>query len=539
MPVYDEHLGRVVVRVVYDGPGMAGKTTNVRKLNEIFSSSRSSELDTFGETAGRTTYFDWFSMDSGLVHGQPLRTEFVTVPGQRVLARRRMALVDHADAIIFVVDAAQSRLADGRQMFLVLKEHLTRTKRTALPIIIQVNKQDVPGAVSVEVVRRALELESGACIIPARAHQDVGVRECAVLAIRAAANRAQELIVGGGLSSITGSCGSPEALRLHLDQLEAQERLRPIEILRQHSSADADRAPLVETAKIRTSSLEEDSVSEESGSHAVSSEPTPSLVNSAPPSVPPFPQVQEEAGGVWPPVGGREIVGGLNQSAAQLIDSPTNHGVERTEAYCTYLVAPYVLTTRRDVSAVGLEKGRKLLVQEVRRHLLLGALLPESTVLTLQSDDSGTYFLWRIVPDLVTLDDSLRRSLGEGEGDEARSALSKIVRAATQGCRLALEQGIWIDPSPRCFGMQGGELRYLTDEIRMETDVRPWAKRLGRSIEAVLRTLKAWPDLSSFFTNALKDALATELSEEEQIELGLRDVLLGIGDDGALSATAS
>ena len=89
MAVYDLARRRLCVRVVYDGPAGAGKTTNVRQLAGAFASQRWGELETREELAGRTLWFDWLQIRAGVVCGMPLLCQIVTVPGQLALTPRR------------------------------------------------------------------------------------------------------------------------------------------------------------------------------------------------------------------------------------------------------------------------------------------------------------------------------------------------------------------------------------------------------------------------------------------------------------------
>ena len=107
MAIYDQEQQKVVVRIVYDGPARAGKTTNMRQLAECFSLRSRSEIYVPEEMDGRTLYFDWMQLDGGLVAGEALRCQFLTVPGQRGLATRRKRILQSADVVVFVCSSAR------------------------------------------------------------------------------------------------------------------------------------------------------------------------------------------------------------------------------------------------------------------------------------------------------------------------------------------------------------------------------------------------------------------------------------------------
>jgi hypothetical protein len=96
MAIIDETRGVLVVRIVYDGPALSGKTTSLRALAQ----GVSSKLECPAELAGRTLFFDWVDYVGGLFDGRQIRCQIVSVPGQRELAHRRQMLVETADAVI-------------------------------------------------------------------------------------------------------------------------------------------------------------------------------------------------------------------------------------------------------------------------------------------------------------------------------------------------------------------------------------------------------------------------------------------------------
>ena len=91
MPLFDQRSDSIILRVVYDGPPEAGKTTNVTQLCQKISLNRRGQLTTPGG-AERTQFFDWVDVSGGYVAGRQLRLQLVTVPGQPELLRRRRYL---------------------------------------------------------------------------------------------------------------------------------------------------------------------------------------------------------------------------------------------------------------------------------------------------------------------------------------------------------------------------------------------------------------------------------------------------------------
>lgn len=202
MAAYDADERKVVVRVVYDGPGFAGKTTNLKKLESFFTARRRSDVESPGERGGRTTIFDWMHLDGGLVAGHALRCQLVTVPGQWTLQARRLHLLSTADVVVFVCEATPAGLDAARPQLDSLREHLAARAPEEVPLVLQLNKQDLPDAVESSASRERLAVSSSLPTVMARARDGVGVRETVVLAIREAANRVQQLLLRDGLDAL-------------------------------------------------------------------------------------------------------------------------------------------------------------------------------------------------------------------------------------------------------------------------------------------------------------------------------------------------
>src|SRR4028118_139966 len=100
MPSFDLARGCIVMKIVYDGPALAGKTTNLQKLCSMFPIERRSELFTPGALKGRTMFFDWLEIDGGKKGRHAYRFQLLTVPGQTQRSYRRRPLLQMADAVV-------------------------------------------------------------------------------------------------------------------------------------------------------------------------------------------------------------------------------------------------------------------------------------------------------------------------------------------------------------------------------------------------------------------------------------------------------
>src|SRR5690606_3436832 len=102
------------LRIVYDGPPLAGKTTSVKALSQHVRGTRG--FTSPAEANGRTLYFDWLEFVGGEYGGKELHVHVISVPGQSELRRRRKYLIDQADAVVFVADTRDGRFGQALEL---------------------------------------------------------------------------------------------------------------------------------------------------------------------------------------------------------------------------------------------------------------------------------------------------------------------------------------------------------------------------------------------------------------------------------------
>jgi signal recognition particle receptor subunit beta len=212
MPLVDRRTHSVVLRIVYDGPPDAGKTTNLRRLGERLSLSRRTTLEFPGDE--RTQFFDWLDVAGGPIGGRRVRCQLVTAPGQLPLAPRRRFILDSADAVVFVADS-QASAAPQTSAALRSLTHGLRA-RADVPLVLQANKQDLPRAQAPGDLHAALGLATRVPAIGAQAAGGAGVLETFLLAVRLAVDHVRAMLVGGALDD-----GDPATAAELLAALEA------------------------------------------------------------------------------------------------------------------------------------------------------------------------------------------------------------------------------------------------------------------------------------------------------------------------------
>lgn len=176
MARFDASTGEIVVRIVYDGLGTAGKTTNLRALHRAFQSRADDDILVPEETkTGRTVYFDWLELRAGHLDDWPLRAQIVAVPGQFAYAARRFRLLQEIDGVVLVCESTEHGVRAGRIAWTFLDKTLLSAGNGGVPVVLQANKQDLPGALTPEEVARRFDFEPAA-ITAAQANNGEGVR---------------------------------------------------------------------------------------------------------------------------------------------------------------------------------------------------------------------------------------------------------------------------------------------------------------------------------------------------------------------------
>jgi len=220
MPSFDLERGCIVVKIVYDGPALAGKTTNLQKICSMFPIERRSELFTPGSLKGRTMFFDWLEIDGGKKGRHAYRFQLLTVPGQTQRSYRRRPLLQLADAVVFVCSSAPESIPDTKRSFATLRRHLKAREAARIPLIVQANKQDAGDALTLEEIAEVLKLDPSVSVLPATASEGVGVKETLLAIVRAAVRRVQEQHARGELEAFTEDAGTADDLFMAMLELE-------------------------------------------------------------------------------------------------------------------------------------------------------------------------------------------------------------------------------------------------------------------------------------------------------------------------------
>jgi signal recognition particle receptor subunit beta len=222
MPTIDPIRGVLVIRIVYDGPALSGKTTSLRALAK----GVGSEVACPEEREGRTLFFDWVDYVGGLYEGRQIRCQIISVPGQRQLADRRARLLEDADAVVCVLDTSAAEIGYGLEWLTGLVP-LCRGESPPVGIVLQANKRDAPDAVPRAELRERVDAVAPLAIVESVATGAEGIREAFVLAVRLALDRVRALSLEGRLAVQAPEIDGPEQLLGRLQRAENAVAQKP------------------------------------------------------------------------------------------------------------------------------------------------------------------------------------------------------------------------------------------------------------------------------------------------------------------------
>lgn len=158
MSVINFKRKEIIAKVVFYGPGLSGKTTNVQKIYESMPPEHRGELTSLATEQDRTLFFDYVPIHLGNIGGFKTRFQLFTVPGQVYYAATRRVVLQGTDGVVFVADSSPDAIERNLESLADLRQNLLHYDKflNAIPFVIQYNKRDVPGALSVETLDREL-----------------------------------------------------------------------------------------------------------------------------------------------------------------------------------------------------------------------------------------------------------------------------------------------------------------------------------------------------------------------------------------------
>jgi len=158
MVLFNYSTRELTAKVVYYGPGLCGKTTNLQYIHSTLPDNVKGKMLSLATKTDRTLFFDFLPIDLGQIRGMKTRVQLYTVPGQVFYNETRKLVLKGADGIVFVADSQATMLGANVESFKNLDENLKAHGMTLaeMPHVLQFNKRDLPKLASIEELNAAI-----------------------------------------------------------------------------------------------------------------------------------------------------------------------------------------------------------------------------------------------------------------------------------------------------------------------------------------------------------------------------------------------
>ncbi|MFQ5818112.1 MAG: ATP/GTP-binding protein [Terriglobia bacterium] len=165
-------------KLVYYGPGLGGKTANLQWIYDNANPNQKGKMISLATETDRTLFFDFLPLDLGTVRGFKTRFHLYTVPGQVFYDASRKLILKGVDGVVFVADSQEERLDANQETIENLQNNLAEHgyDLQTIPYVLQLNKRDLSGILSVEELKKELQLR-GEPVVEGVAINGTGVFE--------------------------------------------------------------------------------------------------------------------------------------------------------------------------------------------------------------------------------------------------------------------------------------------------------------------------------------------------------------------------
>jgi hypothetical protein len=165
-------------KIVYYGPGLGGKTTNIQYIYDTTNTDSKGKLISLATETDRTLFFDFLPLDLGTIRGFKTRFHLYTVPGQVFYDASRKLILKGVDGVVFVADSQDERMDANVESIYNLKLNLKENgfDINQIPYVLQLNKRDLPNVVPADEIIKELKIKDEP-IFEAVAIKGIGVME--------------------------------------------------------------------------------------------------------------------------------------------------------------------------------------------------------------------------------------------------------------------------------------------------------------------------------------------------------------------------
>ncbi|MFH1222856.1 MAG: ADP-ribosylation factor-like protein, partial [Pseudomonadota bacterium] len=147
-------------KIVYYGPGLSGKTTNLKYIYETANPSTVGKFISLAGEDNRSLFFDFLPLELGEINGFKTRFHLYTIPGQTMYESSRKLILKGVDGVVFLADSQRERIDANRKSLQKLEEHLEDYGYDihAMPMVFQYNKRDLENILSSKELSRVLNI---------------------------------------------------------------------------------------------------------------------------------------------------------------------------------------------------------------------------------------------------------------------------------------------------------------------------------------------------------------------------------------------
>jgi signal recognition particle receptor subunit beta len=158
MVLFNYATKEITAKIVYYGPGLCGKTTNLQFVYDSLPSNNKSKMLSLATKTDRTLFFDFLPLDLGKIRGMRTKLQLYTVPGQVYYNSTRQLVLKGADGVVFVADSQDFALDANQESLQNLEDNLKRQgiRLREMPLVLQYNKRDLPNKLSVADIDKDL-----------------------------------------------------------------------------------------------------------------------------------------------------------------------------------------------------------------------------------------------------------------------------------------------------------------------------------------------------------------------------------------------
>ncbi len=192
MPHISYERREIGFKLVYYGPGMSGKTTNLQYVHRKLADELKGDMVSLDTAEERTLFFDYLPLELGSIEGYVIRFNMYTVPGQVYYEASRRLILDGADGVVFVADSQPERQQENLLSYKMMVANMRsyRLDPDTFPVVLQYNKRDCERPVPVGTLEEDLRL-NGVPVVEAVATEGRGVMDTVRILSRLVVERFQ------------------------------------------------------------------------------------------------------------------------------------------------------------------------------------------------------------------------------------------------------------------------------------------------------------------------------------------------------------